>query len=129
MTKDKIIIKDFEVFANHGLYPEEKALGQLFVVSAQITLDGKEAALSDDATKTIHYGHLCRDIEQLMREKPFNLIETVAFRLIKMIFEKYAPAVAVKLTVKKPWAPVAKHLSYVAVEMERTREEMKEFEG
>jgi dihydroneopterin aldolase/2-amino-4-hydroxy-6-hydroxymethyldihydropteridine diphosphokinase len=126
---DKVIIKDFEVFANHGVYPEEKALGQLFVISAEIAFNASEAALSDDATKTIHYGYVCRDIEHFMKSMTFDLIETVAFRLIKMIFEKYPPARSVKLTVKKPWAPVAKHLSYVAVEMERAREEMNELEG
>ena len=121
---DKIIIKDFEVFANHGVHPEEKALGQLFVVSAEIVFSAEEAVLSDDAAKTIHYGYLCRDIEQFMKSVSFNLIETVASRLIKMIFENYTLAQSVKLTVKKPWAPVAKHLSYVAVEMERSREKM-----
>ena len=30
---DKIIIKDFEVFGNHGVFEEEKRLGQKFVLS------------------------------------------------------------------------------------------------
>ena len=31
---DKIEIRDLEIFANHGVFPEETALGQKFVVSA-----------------------------------------------------------------------------------------------
>ena len=31
---DKIEIKELEVFANHGVYPEENVLGQKFVISA-----------------------------------------------------------------------------------------------
>ena len=36
---DQITIKDLEVYANHGLYKEEKALGQKFLVSAILSLD------------------------------------------------------------------------------------------
>ena len=35
---DKIIIKDLEVFANHGVLQEEKTLGQKFLVSTEIYL-------------------------------------------------------------------------------------------
>ena len=31
---DKIEIRDLEIFANHGVYPEETVLGQKFLVSA-----------------------------------------------------------------------------------------------
>ena len=34
LMMDQIIIKDLEVYANHGLYKEEKVLGQKFLVSA-----------------------------------------------------------------------------------------------
>ena len=33
---DTIYIKDLEVFANHGVYPEENKLGQKFVISADL---------------------------------------------------------------------------------------------
>ena len=33
---DKIKIKDLEVFANHGVFPEENTLGQKFIVSADL---------------------------------------------------------------------------------------------
>ena len=33
---DKIEIKELEVFANHGVYPEENVLGQKFVISATL---------------------------------------------------------------------------------------------
>ena len=33
---DQITIKDLEVYANHGLYKEEKALGQKFLVLSLI---------------------------------------------------------------------------------------------
>ena len=38
---DQITIKDLEVYANHGLYKEEKVLGQKFLVSAVLYVDTK----------------------------------------------------------------------------------------
>ena len=40
---DKITIKNLEIFANHGVFPEENVLGQKFVVSAVLYTDIREA--------------------------------------------------------------------------------------
>ena len=42
---DQITIKDLEVYANHGLYKEEKALGQKFLVSAILSLDNLQVSV------------------------------------------------------------------------------------
>ena len=39
MKPDKIKIEDLEVFANHGVFPEENVLGQKFLVSAVLYTD------------------------------------------------------------------------------------------
>ena len=39
---DKIKIKDLEVFANHGVFPEENTLGQKFIVSADLYTDTRK---------------------------------------------------------------------------------------
>ena len=40
---DKIYIKNFEIFANHGVFQEEKTLGQKFVLDIEVTLNLSEA--------------------------------------------------------------------------------------
>ena len=45
---DRIYIKDLEVFANHGVYPEENKLGQKFVISADLSVDVRMAGLTDE---------------------------------------------------------------------------------
>ena len=40
---DEIRIEDLEVFANHGVFPEENTLGQKFVVSAVLFTDTRMA--------------------------------------------------------------------------------------
>lgn len=54
MKLDKIKIEDLEVFANHGVFPEENALGQKFLVSAVMYTDTRKAGLTDELTASIH---------------------------------------------------------------------------
>ena len=48
---DKIEIRDLEIFANHGVFPEETALGQKFVVSAVLKI-AKDGSLFHPMLKT-----------------------------------------------------------------------------
>ncbi len=45
---DKIEIRDLEIFANHGVYPEETVLGQKFLVSAILYTGTRKAGKEDD---------------------------------------------------------------------------------
>ena len=53
---DRIYIKDLEVFANHGVYPEENKLGQKFVISADLSVDVRMAGLTDELEYSVNYG-------------------------------------------------------------------------
>ena len=59
---DRIKIQELEVFANHGVYPEENALGQKFVISADLYTDTRPAGKSDDLEQSVNYGEVCRRI-------------------------------------------------------------------
>ena len=52
---DKIEIKELEVFANHGVYPEENILGQKFVISATLFTSTRQAGVTDDLSASINY--------------------------------------------------------------------------
>ena len=45
---DIIKIKDLEIFANHGVFPEETRLGQKFLVSITMYTDTRKAGMTDD---------------------------------------------------------------------------------
>ena len=65
---DKIKIEDLEVFANHGVFPEENTLGQKFVVSAVLYTDTRKAGKKDDLTASIHYGEVSAFIEMWLKK-------------------------------------------------------------
>lgn len=116
---DKIKIQELEVFANHGVFPEENALGQKFVVSAVLYTDTREAGWTDDLTASIHYGEVSQLIREFLEERTYKLLESVAEQLaFKMLWE--IPRLRkVCLEIQKPWAPVHLPLKTVSVEIER----------
>ena len=118
---DKISIKNLELFAKHGVFPEERVLGQKFVVSAALYLDLRVAGKSDKLEESINYAAVCGDIKEFVEGNTFNLIETVAEGLAEMLLLRYPSLKKVWLEVKKPWARVGVQLETVSVEIERAR--------
>lgn len=116
---DKVFLKNVEIFANHGVFKEEKTLGQKFILDIELFLDTKEAALTGDLTKSVHYGELCHRIEEEFTRESFDLIETAAQKIADYILYNYEIVENVKVTLKKPWAPIGRHLDYAGVQIER----------
>ncbi len=118
---DKIIIKGLEIFAHHGVFEEENVLGQKFVVDAVLYLSTREAGMNDDIKKSVDYGAVCADINHIMQEQNYNLIETVAETVASELLIKYSDIRGIDITVKKPWAPVLMPIETVAVSISRKK--------
>ena len=119
MQYDKIRIKDLEIFANHGVFPEETRLGQKFLVSLTMHMDTRAAGKSDDLSESINYGEVSSFITSYMRENTFKLIEAAAENLAEALLLRYPLLKGLTLELKKPWAPVGLPLDTVSVEISR----------
>ena len=115
---DVIHIKRLEIFANHGVIPEENTLGQKFIISADLYKDLRVAGKTDDVSATVHYGQAAVLIKQISEKSVFKLIEKLAEEIADALLKKF-PIEKVKVTIEKPWAPVRLPLETVAVELER----------
>ncbi len=116
-----IHLRGLVFYGRHGHHPEEKALGQRFVLDLSLQVDMTEAASRDDLSATVNYAEvyaLCRDIVEGL---PVRLIETLADRLMTEILARHPRVQRVHLVLKKPSVPIAGALDYVAVEAERSR--------
>lgn len=116
---DTITISELEVFAFHGVLKEENALGQKFLITAELYMDVTEAAGEDNISKSINYAQVCKEIDTYLRANTFKLIETMADRLAKHLLISYKALDKVSVTVKKPWAPILMTLDTVSVSVER----------
>ncbi len=118
---DRITVDGLEVFANHGVYPEENALGQKFIVSLVLYADLRTAGERDDLDVSIDYGAVCRDVDAYLRDHTFKLIEAAAEGVARMLLARYGALLGVRVKLEKPWAPVGLPLGSCGVEIERLR--------
>ncbi len=116
---DRIRIVDLEVFANHGVFPEERKLGQKFLVSCVLHIDLQRACASDRLSDSIDYGAVCRLIERTMRENTFDLIERAAEEVAQVVLVTYPAVKRIDLELKKPWAPIGISLGCASIEISR----------
>lgn len=121
MAGDIIILQGMVFYGYHGVNPEERELGQRFVVDLELEKDLSAAGLSDDLTQTVNYASAYKLAREVVEGQPCNLIETVAERLATALLSRL-PIDGVRVRVRKPWAPVkGSVLDSVAVEIVRKR--------
>lgn len=116
---DKITIKGLEVFANHGVYPEENRLGQKFVVNAVLYVDTRAAGLSDDLDLSVNYGTVCHQITDFLTANTYKLIERVAEELARHILVNNPLVHEIDVEIEKPGAPIGLPLETVSVKIHR----------
>lgn len=118
---DRIIIENLQVHANHGVFPEENALGQRFVISAVLHADLRDAGKSDALEDSIDYGAACRLIDVYTRSTTHKLLERLAQGIVDELFAAFPTLERVELTIKKPWAPIGLPLDYAGIAVDRSR--------
>lgn len=118
---DKIVIKDLEIFAYHGVFPEEKKQGQTFIVTAELYLDLNTAGTEDDLSKTVNYASVCETIEHVMLDEKYDLIEAAAENIASTILLNYELVQSVRVIISKPQAPIDMTFDTVYVDITRKR--------
>lgn len=117
---DEIRISNLEVFGHHGVYAEENTLGQKFLISAILYTDTRRAGKTDCLESSIHYGEVCHDIKHMMEEQNYKLLEAVAETVAERLLIKYKTLEAIRLEIKKPWAPIMLPIDTVSVVIQRS---------
>lgn len=116
---DKITIQNLEVFAKHGVFPEENVLGQKFVLSAVLYTNTRKAGFTDDLQYSINYGEVSHFIRDFVESHTFKLLESIAERLARELLFAFPLLQKVDLEIKKPWAPIGLHLDTVSLQISR----------
>lgn len=117
---DKIKIRNLEIFAHHGVFPEENVLGQKFIINVTLYTDLRNAGKTDELTASIHYGEICLQMEHFLTTHTFKLLERAAESLAETLLMNVPHLEKIKLEIKKPWAPIGLPLETVSVEIERS---------
>lgn len=120
-SHDYIELQGLEVYGYHGVFAEEKAIGQLFIVDVTCWVDMGPAAASDDVTNTVHYGELAELIHGIVAGPSKDLIESVAVEAAEAALAQFPLLEAITIRLHKPQAPIPLNFEDVAVVVHRHR--------
>ena len=116
MTKTAIFLDEVRFHAFHGVMPQERTVGADFTVSLRVEYDFIKAAESDYLTDTISYA----DLYEVVRAEiltPSQLLEHVAWRIVKAITAKWPHVIAVDIKLTKDNPPMGADCKGAGVEI------------
>jgi 7,8-dihydroneopterin aldolase/epimerase/oxygenase len=113
-----VFVKDLEIDALLGIYPEEKARPQRIIVNIDLSVKEGNDPTSDDIKNVVSYEIVVKKVERIVAQGHVNLIETLA-ELIAGACLKDARVMAARVRIEKP--DVIKNARSVGVEIERAR--------
>ncbi len=115
---DRIYIRDLALRCIIGIYPDERRERQDVIINVVLQGDLSKAPTTDAIEDTINYKSIKKSIVRMVEASDFNLIETMAARILDICMDD--PKVQrATVTVDKPGA--LRFARSVAVEMSRDR--------
>ncbi len=118
---DKMILTRMEYYGYHGVFEEERKLGQRFYVDLELEMDLSEAGRTDQLDTTINYAEIHEKVKEVVEKKSFQLIEALAECIASVLLDAYTGVHVLTVRVTKPHPPFDIHFQGVTVELRRTR--------
>ena len=100
---NKIFVRDLEIEAIIGIFDWEREVKQLIKISFEIEVDIDKAFKSDNIEDTFDYKNTSKKIIKFVEKSSFQLIETLAENVSKIILQDER-VLNLSLSVSKPGA-------------------------
>lgn len=124
---DLIEIRGLRLRGHHGVTPEERAQEQPIVVNLAVRLDTRDASALDDLGSTLDYEEAVRLVSKIVTGESYQLLETLADHIARSLLAD--PLVFdVWVRVSKPEVQLSEQVDEVAVEVSRSRDDLKPFD-
>jgi 7,8-dihydroneopterin aldolase/epimerase/oxygenase len=114
---DHIFITEFKTDARVGVYAWELAAPQTIQLDIEFDLPDVKSFASDKIHDTVDYSKVVARIREALREKHFNLIESLAEAVAKILLQEFTVP---KVKVRAAKLAVIKGVKQVGVEIERS---------
>lgn len=115
----RIELEAMKFYAYHGVMPQEKKVGNNFVVNLVLTAPLEQAVRSDELDDTINYAAVY-DVVKKQMEIPSKLIEHAAGRILHALKEHFPQLTAVELKLAKLNPPFGGDVYSAAVILSET---------
>lgn len=111
-----IYLREVRFHANHGVMPQERTVGTDFAVDLRVAYPFEAAMHSDDVVDTLNYARLY-DIVKREMAQPSQLLEHVAGRIGKAVFEAFPKTGSLELRITKLNPPMGADCKGAGVEI------------
>ena len=126
MPSDTISLVGITLYGYHGARPEERTLGQRFVVDVDLEADLRNAGATDDLDATVNYSEVYALVAELVEGEPVNLLETLGERIVRAVFERFPQVQRARVRIAKPGVSIAGSvLREAAVTLDRERNDLR----
>ena len=102
-------------YGYHGVMAAEKETGRRYEVDCEIETDIAKPAASDHLDDAVNYVSIYKIVEVFLEDHRYNLVETLAQKLMIEI-KKETGAAKVTIRVRKRIPPVPGNIDYIEVE-------------
>ena len=120
MPLDTVFIEALHIETIIGVHAYEQNAPRPLILDLEMGVDIREAAASDRIRDAVDYSTVADEIIKLAAARRFQLIETLAETIARMVFERF-PITTLRLSIGKPGAiDTAKT---VGVRIDRRRED------
>lgn len=117
-----VSINRLQIYARHGVFPQETKVGNIFEVTVLLTIDATSAIMDDSLDGTVNYADAVEIIQQTM-SVPSKLLEHVAGRIIDALTTRFPNIISGEVTVAKPAPPISAQMDSVAVTLKWNNKE------
>jgi dihydroneopterin aldolase len=120
-VSDEVFVNGLVLHAYHGVMPHEGKVGQPFILDLVLAIDLGNAAKSDKLADTVSYDAVVNVVGRTFTGKRYRLVEAAAGAVADAVLQNFPRVQTVRITVRKPHAPVAAVFTDVGVTLTRTR--------
>ena len=117
----KVFVENLEFVGRHGVYSDERDEGRLFRVDVAAELD--RYVITDDVDETLDYRRLVNHVLEIGTGRSLNLVETMAWRILDMTFDKHPAVCAMTVKIRKRVTELAGEPEWVGTVFELNRDE------
>ncbi|WCO01679.1 dihydroneopterin aldolase [Psychroserpens ponticola] len=115
-----IKVENIRVYAHHGCLEEETKIGSDYRVDLEVKANLKPSSKTDELSDTVDYVLLNKIVKEEMQQ-PSKLLETVAKRILKRIFNEDLLVKKATISVSKLNPPIGGDVEMVTIKMTKRR--------
>jgi dihydroneopterin aldolase len=113
-----IELNSIRFFAEHGMYEEEKRVGNEFEVDVSIACKSPKKIITS-IEQTINYAEVYRILQEEFAERKF-LLETVAMKVADKLQQQFPEIETVKISIRKLNPPITNFSGSVGITYSRS---------